>query len=798
MPITAQRFTVPQAALPADNNIRFQYPIHQGKWVRHPDVRADAPSYCRYTLDFTLDAPATIDLHVSADNRFELLCDDSYIGMGPDRSDLEHYSFHSYRLSLEPGPHRLAADVHYLGLEGSVRPCAQTCIEPAFVLYAQNSPVDLNTGTASWQVTRLGGVSVAVEPLKAYFVVGPNYTIDAKTHFAPPPPVPAVVLRDAGRNTDAGVMLEGWKLFPSRMPEQTRTPLNVGRIRVVTDVADNTPFPAAETRTDSAKFAAWQALVEGRSPITIPAGRRVTVLWDLDDYYCAYPELTTTGGTGARVEIKWAEAMFVNPDHAEGPARREKGHRDEVTGKYFRGYGDTFLPDGPSRTFRPYWWRAGRYVRIVVETTDAPITLSSLRLLETRMPLENESVFTSNDADLQPIIKVSERGIQMCAHETYMDCPYYEQMMYVGDTRLQFLTSYIMNAEDRLNQRSLEIFDWSRHETGFVLERCPSQPKQLSCTFSMVWLLMLRDYAFWRNDVPFLRARIRGMRCMLEEFKNLPDTHAPLLPALPGWSFMDWAKGLSSVNHPGPNASVSCVINLLFLNALNAAAEVEALLGEPHLAEYNRAWARRVADAVRKQFWDESRGLFAENPDHTQFSEHAQCLAILSGHFADLEPRCFESLITASDLVPTTVYFSFYLLETFARFRRGDLIQEKLEFWKQMTARGLKTPVEMPEPTRSDCHAWASHPLFHLHASIAGIRPDAPGFARVRIAPSPGTLDSVSSTIPHPLGKITVSMHRSGDVWKTQVSLPAGVEGVFDWAGKSHALAGSTELTLPA
>ena len=30
----------------------------------------------------------------------------------------------------------------------------------------------------------------------------------------------------------------------------------------------------------------------------------------------------------------------------------------------------------------------------------------------------------------------------MCAHETYMDCPYYEQLQYGGDTRLEILATY--------------------------------------------------------------------------------------------------------------------------------------------------------------------------------------------------------------------------------------------------------------------------------------------------------------------------------------------------------------------
>ncbi|MBI1337004.1 MAG: Bacterial alpha-L-rhamnosidase [Phycisphaera sp.] len=790
--IKFERFSLPAAPLAADNNIRHQYPIHKGKWVRHPHVNAADPNFCHFTLGFTLEAGATIDLHVSADCRFEMFCDGQFMGMGPDRADLEHWSFHSYRVSLEAGRHTLLAEVYFSGVGPMWRPWAQTCIEPGFVLFAENSPIDLNTGSAPWKVTKLNGVTPEKAALRGFFVVGPNYRIDGKAFFTPPAAVDPVVVRDSGRHNESGTIQPGWKLYPTRLPEQLRRPVGGGRVRCVSDIADDAPFP----HDDAAPDPRWQAFVEGRAPVTVPANTRTVVLWDLDEYHCVYPELTTTGGTGAQVKIEWAESCYETQNAIEVKPHANKGHRGQVKGKTFLGYGDTFLPDGPKRTFHTFWWRAGRYARITVQTGGEPLTLEALRVFESRMPIENNSTFTGSDADLQPVVKLATRGIQMCSHETFMDCPYYEQLMYSGDTRIQMLTAYVMNSEDRLVQRGLEIFDWSRQETGFVHERTPSQPKQLSCTFSMIWVLMLRDYLYWRNNPAFLMQRVKGMRCMLEEFKALPDTHSPLLPALPGWSFMDWVDHLSFVNNPGPNQSVSSLVNLLFVNALNAAAEVETHLGEKHLADYNRAWASRIAGAVEEKFWNKERNLFAEDPAHTRYSEHAQCLALLSGYYPHLEAGCFESLITAPDLLRTTVYFMYYLLETYAKFGRGDLILKKFDFWKQMVAMGMKTPLESPEPSRSDCHAWSSHPLFHMHASLAGIQPASPGFKSVRITPSPGSLTEISSVIPHPAGKVELAMKLVGGQWKTQVKLPEATEGTLYWKGQTHKLSRSTDLTL--
>ncbi|MCX7009669.1 MAG: alpha-L-rhamnosidase, partial [Kiritimatiellaeota bacterium] len=132
----------------------------------------------------------------------------------------------------------------------------------------------------------------------------------------------------------------------------------------------------------------------------------------------------------------------------------------------------------------------------------------------------------------------------------------------------------------------------------------------------------------------------------------------------------------------------------------------------------------------------------------------------------------------------------FYLLETWQKFGRGDLIVEKMSFWKDLVKQGLKTPVEATGNTRSACHAWGSHPLFHLHASIAGIRPASTGFRTVRIAPQPGKLPKIISHTPHPDGFIDLNLAFEGTRCHGTAELPAGITGTFVWQGKEQKLAG--------
>jgi hypothetical protein len=185
----------------------------------------------------------------------------------------------------------------------------------------------------------------------------------------------------------------------------------------------------------------------------------------------------------------------------------------------------------------------------------------------------------------------------------------------------------------------------------------------------------------------------------------------------------------------------------------------------------------------------------ADNLAHTEFSEHAQCLALLTDTLTgDQAKRCFEQLLTAPDLKRATIYFSFYLMETWQKFGRGDLILHRMDFWKSLVRQGLKTPVESPGDTRSDCHAWGSHPLFDLQASVAGVRPASPGFRTVRIAPLPGKLLKIISRTPHPDGFITLDLAFEDERCHGSVGLPPGITGTFVWHNQEQKLNGGVSL----
>jgi len=118
----------------------------------------------------------------------------------------------------------------------------------------------------------------------------------------------------------------------------------------------------------------------------------------------------------------------------------------------------------------------------------------------------------------------------------------------------------------------------------------------------------------------------------------------------------------------------------------------------------------------------------------------------------------------------------------------GRDIIAALQPWFEMVDLGLKTTSEESEPTRSDCHAWSSHPLYYFFASVLGIRPSSFGFETVRIAPQLGSLEWARGSLVHPRGLVEVDFKVTGPEIQATIRLPDGVNGELVYAGQTFVL----------
>ncbi|HEY9291899.1 MAG TPA: alpha-L-rhamnosidase C-terminal domain-containing protein, partial [Microlunatus sp.] len=759
---------------------RACWPAH---WISVAD--AATPLVAGYRLTVDCRERSSGILHVSADERFELYVDGDLVGRGPDRGDPEHWPFHSFTVELEPGTHWIAARVWSLGGEA---PFAQLSVGHGFLLAAEGFTADtadaLNTGAADWQCAILPGFGT--RPKGDAWGCGSKLVSDGrripwgwttgKDGAGLVDWSPATLGDVAYASAWVNDMPPGRMLVPATLPPQREHAAAAGRVRHLAShrpeaSTHDVPVTAADSRPEEAQR--WQALLDGGA-LTVPAHSCRRALIDLGAYTCGYPQVGTQGGADAQIRVHWQESLYA----ADGTG---KGDRNEIEGKLFGrpdlaedGPGDLFIAGGGEEQHGTLWWEAGRYVEVLVTTADEPLVLTSLQFTATHYPYDDTAGFSASDPRLAEIADLALRTLQMCSHETTMDCPYYEQLQYAGDTRLQCLVAYATCDDDRLARQALRAFDRSRSIDGLTRSRTPSRIVQRIPPFSLWWVAMVHDFALWRGDLDFVAELMPGVRAVLDAHRRNVDDNG-VFHALDGWNFTDWVASWPDGAPPGAHWDVSAVLQLQLVHVTRLAAELETWLGEPELAARDSRLADRLAAVVDPMFYDDSTGLYADDATKTRFSEHAQCLALLAGveHGesalrAVIDPDRERSV----DVARTTVYFDHYLFEALYRIDRTDLILSRLGLWFDLLDRGLTTVIEQPEPTRSDCHAWGAHPRYHFVASLLGVRPTSPGMRTVSVLPRLGGLSWAEGSVTSPYGPIQVRATAEGVL---DVKAPNGV-----------------------
>src|SRR5690606_36392162 len=140
--------------------------------------------------------------------------------------------------------------------------------------------------------------------------------------------------------------------------------------------------------------------------------------------------------------------------------------------------------------------------------------------------------------------------------------------------------------------------------------------------------------------------------------------------------------------------------NLQYLHALQATATLAEAMGETELASRYHRLAHESLLAIDKHFRGPD-GRLSDDLQHSRYSEHTPALAILAGIPNVTMPDSNEK-----NLAVATIYFSHYVFEAYRQTGEIDRLLGRLDLWRWHLDNGLHTTIDMPEPTRSDCHAW--------------------------------------------------------------------------------------------
>jgi alpha-L-rhamnosidase len=774
---------------PAQTAIQTDPPhrVWHASWVTHPSAPLREPLVLHFRRFVTLAAaPTSYIVRVSADNRFILYVNSKRVGDGPARGDLSHWRYERFDLAqyLRAGKNLITATVWNWGVYA---PIAQMSDRTAFLLESEASGSDGISTPEGWQVEIERGhraLDRSSVDLRDYMAAGPGEEIDAAQYNwswnAPSDQnsnwvAVASPMRDsifAGVNRAHSAEVRGdnpWGLVPDSLPHMLYTPTSPGHVVRVDSIAGERP--------DMMSFPAH--------PVTVPANTHLHILLDRNTLTTAYPILTVSGGKGTSIWFTYSEALYDKEMH--------KGDRDNVDDRQPHGLKDCFLPDGgANRVFEPLWWRAWRYLDLDIRTGSEPLQLDSLTAAFSAYPFEERATFQSPDPELAKIWEISWRTARLDAHETYMDTPYYEQLQYVGDTRIQALISYAVTGDDRLARQALEAFNDSRIPEGITRSRYPSSMPQNIPTFSLLWIGMLHDYWMYRRDPAPVRNSLMGTRTVLDWFSNYEQPDG-LLRELPWWSFIDWVPSGTIPTYDSHGES--CVTTLQYLGALRDAADLEDAFGDASLATRYRSRAAHVGEGIYGKCWLAARGMLADNPDKTVFSQQANIMGVLYDVIPKAEQKAVLQKVlaiqpgtTPDGVLSASYYFRFYLARALDHAGMADDYLTSIQPWRQLLPLHFSTWPEIPGNTRSDSHAWSAHPIYDLLTLVAGIEPASPGFETVRIAPHLGSLSSLKATYPHPDGMIAVEYRRTDKGLDAEITLPAALHGTFVFGSGSWPL----------
>lgn len=737
----------------------------EASWIDPgPALHSDASAqgfYVRKT--FVTQHPETFRrVYVSADSYYQLFVNGRPVARGPARFDPMHQVYDTLDLStvIQPGENVIAVQVMYWGLETREGPFFQCSARPAFMFESPEIKSD-----ATWRVLissahvspgksshRGGGAGSWYEQVDGRHLPAgfeqPGFE-DASWDRAR-------MISDIERWGEQCDTSSPWKLVPRTLPAmEEQPPRECALIQTGTVEGDSPKPPFAFDVKPESEIPSL--------PYTIPAdGKTHYVVFAADRLVNGYPVLRMEGGAGETMEVMYAEAPAV-----EG----SKNRRDALDGRRVEGSNDIYITRDGAQAFEPFLFRTFWYVRVAVRA-QKPITVQGLSYRWTGYPFVERGKFQCSDPTLNRIWDIGWYTQRMCAYDTYEDCPYYERLQYGGDTRIQCLVTFYASGDARLAANAIRQIHASLIPEGLTQSRYPNHVFQVIPGYSLCWIMMLDDYYLHTGDASLVRECAAGVLSVLRFYENHLNENG-FIANLPYWNFYDWNFEKGGV----PDAHwENCTLSTMhFKGALDSGIRLFSALNDDLTVKRLAGLSERLVSTLNAKAWDEKAGLYRDGIAVDTLSKHVNAFAVLFD-IADAakKDRIAKRLFDDSALRETTFYFAHYLHEAASKLGQPQRFLKDLGRWKGMLDSGTATWWETPEFPRSECHAWSATPTYRLMTEVLGVRPLAPGFARVEIRPYPGELAWAEGTVPTPHGDIQVRWER-GQEFVLHLTVPEGV-----------------------
>ncbi|MBR5947824.1 MAG: hypothetical protein IKZ82_04125 [Clostridia bacterium] len=754
-------------------------------WLRLParkDGNETRLAYFRRQIILS-KPPASCPILITADARYKLYVNGCFVQAGPQKAiDATAWYVDPAELApfLRAGKNAVAVEVLYFGSDGH-----SSLLEtrtPHLYIGDENGRL---SGKSGWRCTAVDGVS-----------------------FPKPQNTPSGTREDAAGEP----RFSGWKTtmyddsdWEDAVPYTLYEKLLKGgpfclvpRTIPLIRTEEKRLTGVSALREGGQNAAAWNALLEKDAPLTIPAHTKCVVELSAGAEENGYLLYAFAGGKYANIETLCSEGYVYQMSGERAvfgvpiPTEPQKGDRTDAQNGVLLGETSTYTVFGfgtvdVPEEYEPFWFRTFRFLRLTVETADEPLTVLRLRYRATGYPLEVQTRFSVADEELNRIYEISERTLRRCMQETYFDCPFYEQLQYVMDTRSEALFTYCLSADDRLARQALEAFAASQRPDGLLNACAPSRAVSAIPGFSIYYIRMLHDHWLYFGDAALVRKHLGTVDRILDYFgshlleSGLVGKVGGRLFRHRNWSFIDWADGWNSGTPDATDAGDGAITmeSLLYLYGLQAATDLNNAVFRHDTAGEYRTRAAALQTAIRAHCMGSFEGvrLLQDGPGQERYSVHCQMFAVLTDTVTAAEGKAMllHAVGNASVTQPS-VSMQWYLFRALERCGLYESTDALWEPWRQMLRDNLTTCTESNTNPRSDCHAWSSLLCYELPSKLLGVTPASAGYETVRIEPHPGRLTEASGSVITPKGVVSVAWKKCGDgTLDLTYSLPEGM-----------------------
>lgn len=741
--------------------------------------------YFRKTFEL-VNSPTRALIKVSADSRYRLYVNGESVSFGPCKGDDEvwHYEEVDIAQYLKKGNNSLAAIVlRYPALHGKGNNSIWRTDMPGFYLngnisFEHNQPIYLDADK-TWKALKCSDIKIVPE---SNFL---NYLW---------------VLERAQGNPQTSDWMsteyeDGYwgaaKEYSFLEVKKGISPGNLIKRPIPHMFETHHDFDEVFCiRKSSKSLDEWTSFLKEKREITIPPHMHEIVEISAGELTTGFIQLKVSGGKGCKVKILTAESYGYPMDKEQSTnSQVKKGDRIDCENGQLFGMEDIYSVGGYGTTskaeiYEPFWFRTFRFIKLEIINEDEALTIQEFAYRETGYPLEVNTHVETSDTSLSAIWDISLRTLRRCMHETYEDCPFYEQLQYAMDTRSQILFTYAVSADDRLARKAIDDFHRSLRYDGLINCCYPSYEPNIIPVFSLYYILMIYDHMMYFGDKKLVERYMPTIDAILGFFGRAIDEKG-LVGKIGGplfessyWSFVDWTvqwkdrMGVPNATDQGPITMES----LLYTTVLSYGSQLAAFIDRNELAELYLERSEKVKDAINKYCRNEN-GYYQDGPGFDEYSQHCQVWAVLSDTIVGEDAKqLIKRTLQDESLTKCSVAMAYYLFRAVEKVGLYEETKQLWEPWRDMIKQNLTTCVEDPVSARSDCHAWGSLILYELPTVVLGVRPTKPGFEEIEIKPLVGYLDWARGEVITPKGKVTVEWKKVNGEVEMKYQLPQGMK----------------------